>query len=250
MGWNSWDCFGATVTEAQVKANADSMADKLKRHGWQFIVVDLQWYEPGATGFEYRTGAKLTLDKWGRLQPAVNRFPSSANGRGFKALAKYVHRKGLKFGVHLMRGIPRQAVEQNLPIKGTPYSAPDIADRKSVCGWNTDMYGVDMTQPGALEYYNSVFEAIAEWQADFVKVDDLSRPYDKHRLEIQAIRQAIDKTGRQIVLSVSPGETPVSEGEHVHQHASGSCSSVSLSVSTIGRPIEGRDIFSMRTCSP
>lgn len=219
MGWNSWDCFAATVTEAQVKANAQVMADKLKMFGWQYIVVDIQWYEPGATGFDYRDGAKLVLDQWGRLHPAVNRFPSANGDRGFKPLAGYVHSKGLKFGIHLMRGIPRQAVAQNLPVKGTPYSARDIADQKHTCSWNSDMFGVDMTRPGAQEYYNSVFELIASWDVDFVKVDDLSRPYDEHRLEIEAIRHAIDNAGRPIVLSTSPGETPVSEGPHVRQHA-------------------------------
>lgn len=219
MGWNSWDCFAATVTEAQVKANADVMADKLKQCGWQYIVVDIQWYEPGATGFDYRADAELVLDKWGRLQPAVNRYPSAANGRGFKPLAEFVHNKGLEFGIHLMRGIPRQAVEQNLPIKGTSHTARDIADKKNVCAWNSDMFGVDMKRPGAQEYYNSVFELIASWDVDFIKVDDLSRPYDEHRLEIEAIRQAIDTTHRPMVLSTSPGETPVGEGAHVGQHA-------------------------------
>ena len=219
MGWNSWDCFSTTVTEAQTKAQADVMADKLKKHGWEYIVVDIQWYEPNATGFDYRKGAPLMLDAFGRLLPATNRFPSSAKGAGFKALADYVHGKGLKFGIHLMRGIPRQAVRENLPIKGTSYRAADIANTKSVCEWNTDMFGVDMTKPGAQAYYDSVFELIASWGVDFVKVDDLSRPYDKNRPEVEAIRKAIDRTGRPMVLSTSPGETPVPEGSHVSQHA-------------------------------
>ena len=219
MGWNSWDCFSTTVTEAQTKAQADVMADKLKQHGWEYIVVDIQWYEPNAMGFDYRKGAPLTLDAFGRLLPATNRFPSSANGAGFKALADYVHGKGLKFGIHLMRGIPRQSVLENLPIKGTNYRAADIANTKSVCEWNTDMFGVDMTKPGAQAYYDSVFELIASWGVDFVKVDDLSRPYDKNRPEVEAIRKAIDRTGRPMVLSTSPGETPVPEGSHVSQHA-------------------------------
>ncbi|HEY8903289.1 MAG TPA: hypothetical protein VIM48_06260, partial [Chthoniobacterales bacterium] len=105
MGWNSWDCFATTVTESQTKANADVMANQLKRYGWQYIVVDIQWYEPHAASFEYRKDAKLSMDQWGRLLPAVNRFPSAANGVGFKALADYVHSQGLKFGLHIMRGI-------------------------------------------------------------------------------------------------------------------------------------------------
>ena len=116
MGWNSWDSYGTTVREDQVKANTDAMARDLARHGWQYIVVDIQWYEPNAQGHDYAPGAKLAMDEYGRLIPAVNRFPSSANGAGFKPLADYVHSHGLKFGIHIMRGIPRQAVEQNLPV--------------------------------------------------------------------------------------------------------------------------------------
>jgi hypothetical protein len=219
MGWNSWDCFAATVNEAQTRANADAMAAKLKSHGWQYIVVDIQWYEPLANGFAYRKDAKLETDKFGRLLPAVNRFPSATNDAGFKALADYVHGLGLKFGIHIMRGIPRQAVAQNLPVKGTAYTARDIANTNSTCDWNGDMFGVDMTKAGAQAYYDSVYELIASWGVDFVKVDDLSRPYEKNRLEIEAIRKAIDKTGRAIVFSTSPGETPVAEGKHVEAHA-------------------------------
>ena len=217
MGWNSWDGFATTVTEAQTRAQADFMAQNLKQHGWQYIVVDIQWYEPNATGFDYHQGAKLEMDAYGRLMPATNKFPSAMDGQGFKPLADYVHRLGLKFGLHLMRGIPRQAVAAKTPVKGTRYTAADIADTNSVCQWNTDMYGVDMRKPGAQAYYNSVFDQFAAWGLDFVKVDDLSRPY--HTAEIEAIRKAIDQTGRQIVFSTSPGATPLSDGENVSIHA-------------------------------
>jgi alpha-galactosidase len=220
MGWNSWDCFATTVTEEQSKAQADYMAEHLAKHGWQFIVVDIQWYEPGAKSFEYRQDAKLTMDEWGRLQPAPNRFPSAADGVGFKALADYIHGKGLKFGIHLMRGIPRQAVAANTRVLGTKVHAADIANTASTCPWNPDMYGVDMSKPGAQEYYNSVFDLIAEWGVDFIKVDDISRPYDAvQQAEIEAIRGAIDRTARPMVLSLSPGETPLAKGEHVREHA-------------------------------
>ena len=217
MGWNSWDCFATTVTEAQTKAQADVMAKELKQFGWEYITVDIQWFEPSATGFDYRKGAPLVMDEFSRLLPATNRFPSSANGAGFKPLADYLHGKGLKFGIHLLRGIPRQAVRANSAIKGTTARAAEIADTNSVCPWNTDMFGVDMSKPGAQEYYDALFELVAAWDVDLVKVDDLSRPY--HKAEIEAIRKAIDKTGRKIVFSTSPGETPVKEGAHVAQHA-------------------------------
>lgn len=219
MGWNSWDSFGPTITEAVARANAKIMADVLLPHGYKFFTVDIQWYEPGANSFTYRKGAKLAMDQWGRLIPAPNRFPSSAGGKGFKPLADYVHSLGLKFAIHLMRGVPRQAAEANTPILGTPYHAGDIADKKHVCSWNTDMYGIDMTKPGAQAYYNSIFKMYAEWGVDFVKVDDMGRPYIQNEPEIEAVRRAIDATHREIVLSLSPGETPLEAAEHVTRHA-------------------------------
>src|SRR5882724_642148 len=198
-------------------ADPDFWAANLHKHGWEYIVVDIQWYEPQATGFDYRKDAKLDMDGWGRLVPATNKFPSAMDGKGFKPLADYVHSLGLKFGVHLMRGIPRQAVVAESPIKNTRYTAADIADTNSICRWNGDMYGVDTSRPGGQEYYDSVFDQLAAWNVDFVKVDDLSRPY--HTGEIEAIRTAIDQTGRKIVFSTSPGATPVNQGEHVSQHA-------------------------------
>ena len=219
MGWNSWDCFGTTVTETQVKAQADFMAAKLQAHGWQNIVVDIQWYEPAAQSHAYRPNAVLTLDAFGRLQPAPNRFPSASAGAGFKPLADYVHSLGLKFGLHLMRGIPRQAVENNLPIAGTAWHARDIANRDDICPWNPDMFGVDVTKPGAQEYYDSVFALLASWGVDYIKVDDISRPYLQHHKEIEAIRRAIDHAGRPIVLSLSPGETALAAADHVARHA-------------------------------
>jgi hypothetical protein len=136
---------------------------------------------------------------------------------GFKALADYAHGKGLLFGIHMMRGIPRQAVTQNTPVLGTNYTANQIADTTSTCSWNQDMYGVDMAKPGAQEYYDSILALVASWGVDFVKIDDLSAPY--HLAEIEGIRKAIDKTGRTIVFSTSPGATPVSEGPHIQRQA-------------------------------
>ncbi|HVS54061.1 MAG TPA: NPCBM/NEW2 domain-containing protein [Opitutaceae bacterium] len=217
MGWNSWDCFATTVSEEQTRAHADIMAAKLEAHGYNLITVDIQWYEPNATGFDYRQDAKLEMDEWGRLIPAANKFPSAANGVGFKALADYVHGKGLRFGIHLMRGIPRQAVAAKTPVKGTNVTAADVADVNSTCRWNGDMYGVDMAKPGAQEYYNSQFEQFAAWGVDFIKIDDLSVPY--HQPEIEGIRKAIDGCGRAIVLSTSPGPTPLESGAHVSTHA-------------------------------
>jgi alpha-galactosidase len=218
MGWNSWDSYGTTVREHQVKANADWMAEHLAKYEWRYIVVDIQWYEPNAQGHEYRPGAPLTMDEYGRLMPAVNRFPSAANGAGFKPLADYVHSKGLKFGIHIMRGIPRQAVAKNLPINGTPYHAADIADKENDCRWNPDMWGVDTTKPGSQAYYDSIAELYASWGVDFIKADDMgSHLYQP--AEIKALSLAIRKTGRPMVLSISPGPAPISEAEFFEKYA-------------------------------
>src|SRR5262250_1547774 len=218
MGWNSWDSYGTTVREEQVKANADWMAEHLAKYGWKYIVVDIQWYEPNAQGHDYKPGAPLTMDEYGRVMPAVNRFPSSANGAGFRPLADYVHSKGLKFGIHIMRGIPRQAVEKNLPIKGTAYHAADIADKGNGCRWNPDMWGVDTTRPGSQAYYDSIAELYASWGVDFIKADDMgSHLYQP--AEMRALSQAIRKTGREIVLSISPGPAPISEAEFFEKYA-------------------------------
>ncbi len=216
MGWNSWDCYGAGVWQTDVLANADYMAINLKPHGWNLITVDIQWYEPLAHTTEYRKDAILETDTNGRLLPAPNRFPLTAATHSFKPLADYLHARGLKFGLHLMRGIPRQAVDRdNAPILGTGYHAADIADKKHICFWNGDMYGVDMSKPGAQAYYDSVFAQMAAWDLDFVKVDDLAG----HEAEIEAVRRAIDKCGRPIVFSISPGGSSVAHGEFVSTNA-------------------------------
>ncbi|HNW41272.1 MAG TPA: Melibiase subfamily, partial [Opitutaceae bacterium] len=149
MGWNSWDYFGTTLNEAQAREQADAMAAALKPAGYDVFTVDIQWYEPNAQGHDYKEGAPLELDAYSRLQPAVKKFPSASQGAGFKPLADYVHSKGLRFGIHIMRGIARQAVRNNTAIFGTTARAADIADTRSTCSWNPDMYGVDLTKPGA-----------------------------------------------------------------------------------------------------
>ena len=220
MGWNSWDIFGTSVTESQIREQADAMAEHLLPSGYDILTVDIQWYEPNARGHVYDPAAELTMDEYSRLMPAVNRFPSSADGQGFKPLADYVHSKGLRFGIHIMRGIPRQAAERGTALLGTEATARDVALTNSVCPWNPDMYGVDARTPAGQAYYDSIFQLYASWGVDYVKVDDISRPYDAtQKAEIEAIRNAIDKAGRPIALSLSPGATPVSEGAHVMQHA-------------------------------
>ncbi len=198
--------------------NADYMASHLAGYGWKYVVVDIQWYEANAQGHDYKPGTPLTMDAYGRLTPALNRFPSAANGAGFKPLADYVHSKNLKFGIHIMRGIPRQVVDQNLPIKGTSYRAAAIADKDNGCVRNPDMWGVDTTKPGAEAYYDSIAELYAAWGVDFIKVDDMgSHLYQP--AEIKALAEALRKTGRPIVLSISPGPAPLSEARFFQKYA-------------------------------
>jgi alpha-galactosidase len=219
MGWNSWNSFATTITEAQARETARIMADRLLPFGYDVFTVDIQWYEPEASSYDYNRNPKPAMDDYGRLLPAPNRFPSSVGGRGFAPLAAEVHALGLKYGIHLMRGIPRLAVQRNLPVLGTRYRAADIADTTSVCSWNPDMYGVDMRKPGAQAYYDSVFALYASWGVDFVKMDDMSRPYDAHAPEIEAAHHAIVASGRPMMLSLSPGETPVPRADHVRRYA-------------------------------
>lgn len=225
LGWNSWDCFGAAVNEKQLKENADYMAKYLKPFGWEYIVCDIQWYEPEANSNDYNNFAPLNVDEFGRLMPAENRFPSAKNGKGFKEISDYCHSLGLKFGIHIMRGVPRCAVHASLPIKNSTSTCRDIAHHFSVCAWNTDMYGCKNTA-AAQEYYNSIFELYASWGVDFIKCDDIcvtefrqwDTPYSAD-YEIEMLRKAIDNCGRDMVLSLSPGPAHIENAEHLAKHA-------------------------------
>ena len=219
MGWNSWDCYGAAVTEDIVRKNAEFMAEHLKQYGWEYIVVDIQWYEPSAVNHEYHPFTELCMDEYSRLIPAENRFPSSAGGKGFGPLAEYIHSLGLKFGIHIMRGIPRQAVHRNTKIKGTDRTARQIAKADSICKWNTDMYGVDPEKEGAREYYNSLFELYASWGVDFIKCDDIARELPHEETELILLSDALHSCGREMVLSLSPGPALLEKAELYKQVA-------------------------------
>jgi alpha-galactosidase len=215
MGWNSWDSFGMSIREPEFKANADWMARYLKQYGWQYAVIDEGWYlqNPEAMPGSFR----FTISAEGRYTPALNRFPSAANGVGFKSLADYVHALGLKFGIHIIRGIPREAVQKNLPVAGSKYKAVEAADQSGTCPWNADNYGVKPS-PAGQAYYDSIANLYASWGVDFVKIDCISsHPYKGD--EIRMFSQALQKTGRRIVLSLSPGPTPLEKAGEVRQWA-------------------------------
>ncbi len=234
MGWNSYDYYNTMVTEEQVKANADFMAKNLKPFGWEYIVVDIQWSDPNAGSLnpdvQYVPFTHFCLDQYSRQIPAENRFPSSAGGKGFKPLADYIHSLGLKFGIHIMRGIPRFAAHNHLPIlakreDGSVITADQVANPFSVSKWNGDMYGLDFSKEGAQEYYDSIFALYAEWGVDFVKVDDIcntnmypENPYSAEK-EIEMIALAIQKCGRPMVLSLSPGPAVIEKAWHLKKYA-------------------------------
>jgi alpha-galactosidase len=224
MGWNSYDSYSGEVMETEVKANADYMAAHLRKYGWQYIVIDADWYFPHPRTDRTQESWEIVMDGNGRLLPAPNRFPSSVGNQGFKPLADYVHSKGLKFGVHIMRGIPRAAVRKNLPILGTTARAQDIANQRNTCEWSTLMYGVDTSKPAGQAYYDSQVALLVQWGVDFIKADDMSmgrNPQGEtyHAAEIEALSKAIRKCGRPIVLSLSPGPAPLAQIDHLRSHA-------------------------------
>lgn len=224
MGWNSYDYYDTTVNEEQIKANADYMAEHLKPYGWEYIVVDIEWYSHDAgtqrDKHQYIPFWDVEMDEYSRLIPCPQRFPSSAGGNGFAPLAKYVHDLGLKFGIHIMRGIPRIAAHHHGRILGSEHTANEIAGPYNICYWNPDMYGVLPGEPGAQEYYDSLMALYAEWGVDFVKCDDICRlDADTAKEEIAMLHKAIEKCGRDIVLSLSPGPALVEIAEYYHENA-------------------------------
>jgi len=221
MGWNSWDCYGAAVNEEQVRANAEYMAKYLKEYGWEYVVVDIQWYQPTAGSHAYEPFADLCMDEFGRLIPAEQRFPSAKNGMGFAPLAEYIHSLGLKFGIHIMRGIPRIAAHKDLSIMNSKVTARNVANPNSICSWNPDMYGLkcEEMEADARAYYESIFALYAQWKVDFVKVDDIAREYPHCKKEIELISDSLRGCGRDMVLSLSPGPAPLDQAEHLKKYA-------------------------------
>ncbi|SKC50753.1 Alpha galactosidase A [Krasilnikoviella flava] len=226
MGWNSWDSYGTTVTEDEVLANARFLADHdggaLAAAGWDTVVVDIQWYEPTARPGGYNDAAPVLFDDQGFLQPVPARFPSSVGGHGFAPLAAAVHDLGLRFGIHLMRGIARRAVEADLPVPGTPYRTGEIADTTSTCAWNSDCYGLRHDHPGAQPWLDAMVDHVVGWGVDFLKVDDMLAPYHRDAVEALslAVRRAELRHGRRVVVSLSPGtELSLAHLEHLREHA-------------------------------
>ncbi len=218
MGWNSWDGYGTTINEEQFKANAKWFAEHLKKFGWEYVTIDMEWFVTNPTAEGNSKTSLYALDSNGRYIPAENRFPSSEGGRGFGSIADYVHSLGLKFGIHILRGIPKKAVEGNLQIVRSSFHAKDAADTSETCPWNFDNYGIDAAKPGAQAYYDSIAALYARWGVDLIKVDCISsRPYRGD--EIRMLSTALAKTGRPIALSLSPGAAPLEKIDEMRQYA-------------------------------
>jgi len=215
MGWNSWDSYGLTIDERDYRANTRVLAS-IKQYGWSYSVVDEGWYMADPNGKD-RAAKQFQIDSNGLLVPALDRFPSAANGAGFKPLADWVHSLGLKFGFHIVRGIPRGAVERNTPIAGSNFHATDAADTSDACGWDDGNWGVRDNAAGQA-YYDSMMRLYAKWGVDFLKVDCIAdHPYKVS--EIRQIALAIKKTGRPIVLSLSPGPTQLEHAAEIAQYS-------------------------------
>ena len=228
MGWNSYDYYDTNVTEREVLANAEYMAKHLKPYGWEYVVVDIQWYAYDTASmrdkFQYIPFGRNEMDAFGRLLPCPDKFPSSVNGAGFKPLADKIHAMGLKFGIHIMRGIPRLAAHQHMPILGCDVTADMVTDPSDICPWNPDMYGVRKGEAGQA-YYDSILQLYASWGVDYIKCDDIcSTGFHPHRgygpkHEVEMLNRAIEKSGRDIVLSLSPGPATVEESWHYSRYA-------------------------------
>jgi alpha-galactosidase len=222
MGWNSFDCFGSTVTEDEILENATILATRLKPFGWNHIVVDYCWSHPSPPSCTNPNQLSenqpyLAMDPDFRLLPAPERFPSSAGGKGFRPLADKIHGLGLKFGIHIMRGFPRQAFYPGYPAETLRHRPLDIADPADGCSWLNHMAGIKVPSRAGQDYYDSLFRLYASWGVDFVKADDLSLPY--RPAEIEAIDRARRACGRPMTLSLSPGPCPVERHAHVREHA-------------------------------
>jgi hypothetical protein len=229
MGWNSWDAYGLTITEAQFRANVTVLRDKLLPFGWRYAVIDEGWFMQNPQDRPKPEKLIYQLDSFGRYVPVPTRFPSAelhvqtaavegqsavdANNRGFTELARWVHAQGLLFGIHIVRGIPRESVRRDLPIADSSFHAKDAADTSDACPWDPTNWGVRDNAVGQA-WYDALLKQYADWGVDLLKVDCIAdRPYKIS--EIRQIRRAIDKTGRKIVLSLSPGPTNPSHAAEV-----------------------------------
>jgi alpha-galactosidase len=217
MGWNSWDSYGLTINEEQFRQNMVVLSAQLKEFGWQYVVVDEGWYLQNPESASKPETLRYTINSQGQYEPASGRFPSAKDGAGFKPLADAAHADGLKFGIHIIRGIPKQTVTANTRIGQTAFRAKTAADPTDTCPWNPDNFGVK-ANPAGQAWYDALIKQYATWGVDFLKVDCIaSRPYKA--AEIKMIHHAIQRSGRPMILSLSPGPTALDDATVVLANA-------------------------------
>ncbi|HEV2325895.1 MAG TPA: glycoside hydrolase family 27 protein [Terracidiphilus sp.] len=198
LGWSSWSFLRKHPTAAQMKAQALALRNSgLEKIGYEYVNLDDFWYQcPGSQG--------PNVDAYGRWLTDASKFPAQGDTNGIKVVADYIHRLGLKFGIYVTPGISRQAVHRNTPIKGTSYTAAEIAET-SVEEDNYNCKGmvrINYNQPGAQEYTNSWVELFAAWGVDFIKLDGVK---NSNAPDVQAWSNAIRHSGRPMVLDVTQG---------------------------------------------
>ncbi len=220
MGWNSWDSYGLRIDEQQFRDNVEALATKLKASGYTYAVIDEGWYMANPEDRPKPELLKYAIDEGGRFIPVPTRFPSALQGgknTGFEEVGRWVHSKGLKFGIHVIRGIPRESVLRNLPIDGSAFKARDAADQNDPCPWDPTSWGIQDNEAGQA-WYDSLLRQYAGWGVDFLKVDCIAdHPYKP--AEIRQIARAIERSGRDVVLSLSPGPTAVEHHAEVAELA-------------------------------
>ncbi len=215
MGWNSWDSYGFFISEPDFRTSAQWVAKNLKPFGYEYVTIDEGWYESlPAAG---QKDGELHLDAYGRFIPALDRFPSAANGAGLTPLADYIHSLGLKFGIHVLQGIPRKAVAANSPVLDTGLHAQDAANVHSSCQWDDKMYDAQ-DNAAAQAYYDSIARLYASWHVDLIKIDCIaSRPYKGE--EVRMFHDAVARSGYPIAISLSPGAAPLNEAANLMQYS-------------------------------
>ena len=198
LGWSSWSFLRKHPTAAQMKAQALALHNSgLQKIGYEYVNLDDFWYQcPGPQG--------PNVDPYGRWMTDSSRFPAQGDTDGIKVVADYIHSLGMKFGTYVTPGISRQAVSRNTPIKGTSYTAAQIADA-SVEENNYNCKGmvrINYNKPGAQEYTNSWVNMLAAWGVDYIKIDGMK---NSNAPDVKAWSNAIRQSGRPMVLDVTQG---------------------------------------------
>jgi hypothetical protein len=198
LGWSGWSFLREHPTAAKIEAQARALQDSgLQKIGYKYINLDDFWYQcPGSQG--------PNVGPYGRWVTDSSRFPAERDTNGIKVVADYIHGLGMKFGIYVTPGVSKQAVSRNTPIKGTQYTAAQIADT-SVAENNYNckgMVGINYNKPGAQEYVDSWVEMLAAWGVDYIKIDGMQ---NSNVPDVEAWSKAIRRSGRPIILDVTQG---------------------------------------------